>query len=86
MVATMDDVVVLPCVPATATVVASMERYESIFALGHTGMPSSRARMTSGFVSGMAEEVTTTSGATSSMVEARCPTWTEMPAFSSSRT
>ena len=86
IVATIEDVVVLPWVPATATVSASLERYESIFARGQMGMPSSRARRTSGLVSGMAVEVTMTWGMTASMVAASWPTWTSMPASSSSRT
>ena len=86
IVATIEDVVVLPCVPATATVRCEPERYESILARGQMGMPSSRARTTSGLVSGMAVEVTTTCGDTSSMVGASWPTRTSMPAASSSRT
>ena len=42
-------------------------------ARGHTGMPSSRARTSSGFVSGMAVETTTTSGSIASMVSAAWP-------------
>ena len=86
MVAIMEDVVVLPCVPATATVVALLERYDSILARGQMGMFSSRARTTSGLVSGMALEVTTTSGETRSMVAASWPMVTSMPTSSSSRT
>ena len=86
IVATIEEVVVLPCVPATATVRWVPESQESILARGQMGMPSSWARMTSGLVSGMAVEVTTTCGATSSMVAAACPTRTSMPAASSSRT
>ena len=74
IVAIMDEVVVLPWVPATATVQAPSESADSMRARGHTGMPSSRARTSSGFVSGMAVEITTTSGATSSIVLASCPT------------
>ena len=86
MVAIMEDVVVLPCVPATATVRWEPERYDSILARGQMGMPSSRARTTSGLVSGMAVEVTTTCGLTASMVAASWPTRTLIPAASSSRT
>ena len=86
IVVTMDDVVVLPWVPETATVVWPAERAGSILARGQTSMPSSRARMTSGLDSGMAVEMTTTSGFTASMVAASWPTWTSMPAASSSRT
>ena len=60
--------------------------YESIFARGQMGIPSSMARTTSGLVSGMAVEVTTTSGMTLSMVWASWPMETSMPADSSSRT
>ena len=86
MVATIEDVVVLPCVPATAMVRCVPESQESILARGQMGMPSSRARMTSGLVSGMAVEVTTTCGFAASMVAAAWPTVTSMPAASSSRT
>ena len=74
MVATIDDVVVLPWVPETATVVWPIESAGSILARGHTSMPSSRARTTSGLVSGMAVETTTTSGLALSMVAASWPT------------
>ena len=70
IVATMEEVVVLPWVPATATVVEAPERCESILARGQMGMPSSRARTTSGLVSGIAVEVTTTCGETASIVAA----------------
>ena len=49
-------------------------------------MSSSRARTTSGLDSGMAVEVTTTSGMAASMVAASWPMLTGMPAASSSRT
>ena len=79
MVAANDDVVVLPWVPAQATVIAPRERYESILARCQTSQPSSRARASSGLVSGMAVEMTTTSGATRSIVSAAWPTVTSMP-------
>ena len=85
MVAHMEDVVVLPCVPATPTVTCPLESTDSIRARGQTGMPSSRARTTSGLVSGMAVETTTTSGRSSSTVLASCPTRTSMPARVSCR-
>ena len=80
-----DEVVVLPCVPAQAIVTAPRERYESILARCQTSMPSSRARFSSGLDSGMAVEMTTTSGSTRSMVEAVWPTVTSMPARTSER-
>ena len=84
--ATIDEVVVLPWVPAMAIVWAPTPSAASIFARGHTAIPSARARASSGLVSGMADEVTTTSGATSSMVDASCPMRTGIPASSRSRT
>ena len=70
IVVTMELVVVLPWVPETATVVWPSDSAGSILARGQTSMPSSRARTTSGFVSGMAVETTTTSGLTASTVAA----------------
>ena len=60
--------------------------WRAFFSSPSQGMPSSFARMTSGLVSGMAEEVTTTSGETSSMVAAAWPMCTWMPDASRSRT
>ena len=86
MVVTMEDVVVLPWVPAIATVVRPAESTGRISARVHTGIPSSRARTTSTLVAGMAVEMTTTSGETRSIVAGSWPTVTSMPARESSRT
>ncbi len=62
IVAIIELVVVLPCVPATATVVRPPAKCASIRARGQIGIPSRAASTTSGLVSGIAEETTTISG------------------------
>ena len=64
--ASMDDVVVLPCVPATASVSRSRPRCASICARCQMASPRSLAAMSSGLLSRMAVDTTTTSGAASS--------------------
>src|SRR5450755_138326 len=59
--ATMDVVVVLPCVPETATPRLSAMISASISARCNTGMPARCAATTSGLSGGMAEEMTTAS-------------------------
>ena len=85
MVAASEEVVVLPWVPAQAMVTLPRDRYDSILARCHTSMPSSRARASSGLVSGMAVEMTTTSGFTRSMVAASWPRVMSTPSLTSGR-
>ncbi len=68
--ASIEDVVVLPWLPATATVVrvATMARRAS--ARRNTGIPRSRAATTSGLLSGMAVEITTASSASGRLAAA----------------
>ena len=76
--AAIELVVVLPCVPATATVSRSPASSASMRARGHTGIPRRRASTSSGLVSGIAVETTTTSG--SPRLAASWPMCTVMPA------
>ncbi len=69
--ATMVVVVVLPWVPATATLYLSRISSASISARRTTGMPCARAASSSGLPGLMAEEITTTSAP--SMFSARWP-------------
>ena len=85
IVATSEEVVVLPWVPAHRMVTEPRERYESMRARCQTSTPSSRARTSSGLVSGMAEEMTTTSGETRSTVDALWPIVTSMPSLTRGR-
>ena len=78
MVAIIELVQVLPCVPATATVDRPPARWPSIRARGQIGMPRRIASTTSGLVSGIAEETTTTSGVP--RFSARWPMATGTPA------
>ena len=59
--ASIDDVVVLPWLPATAIVVRVATMARSASARRSTGMPRSRAATTSGLLSGIAVEMTTAS-------------------------
>ena len=61
--ASIDEVVVLPWLPATATVVRVATMARSASARRSTGMPRSRAATTSGLLSGIAVEITTASSA-----------------------
>ena len=61
VVASMDEEVVLPCVPAQASVLRPLPRAASIWERCQTAMPFSRAATSSGFFSGMAVEMTTAS-------------------------
>ena len=62
IVATIALVVVLPWVPATAIVSSSPARCASMRARGQISIPRLRASATSGLLSGIAEDTTTTSG------------------------
>ena len=75
--ATIEVVVVLPCVPATATVDLSRISSASISARRTTGTRRSSAASTSGLPRLIAVETTTT--AASPRFSARCPTATAMP-------
>ncbi len=83
IVATIELVDVLPCVPATAIVERPSARCPSIRARGQIGIPSRTASTTSGFESGIAEETTTTCGVP--RFSARCPIETGTPAASRAR-
>ena len=65
----MDEVVVLPCVPATATVRRVEQMAASVWARRSTGIPRRRASATSGLVSRTALDTVTAS--TSSTWSAR---------------
>ena len=83
-VATIEVVVVLPCVPAIATQVFSRISSASISARRTTGSRRSRAAVSSGLSRRMAVETTTTSA--SPRFSAACPISTAMPAARSRST
>ena len=80
-VATIVVVVVLPCVPATATLERSRISSASISARRTTGKPRRRASSSSGLPFLIAEETTTT--AASPMFSARWPSKTVAPSATS---
>ena len=73
----MEDVVVFPCVPATAIVRRVAAIAASVSALRSTGIPRSRAASSSGFVDATAVDVVTAS--TSPTLAASWPTVTCTP-------
>ena len=77
--ATMEVVVVLPCVPAMATVHFRQISSASISARRTTGMPSARAASTSGLPDLMADEIT--SAPAPSICSALWPTKIFAPSF-----
>ena len=77
--ASMDDVVVLPCVPATASVSSPSPRRASILARCQMRSPRSCAAISSGLFGRMAVD-TTTVGSPSGTFSAAWPMATGMPA------
>ena len=77
--ASMDDVVVLPCVPATASASSSSPRRASILARCQMRSPRSCAAISSGLFGRMAVD-TTTVGSPSGTFSAAWPMATGMPA------
>mmetsp|Transcript_31631 Transcript_31631/g.69121 ORF Transcript_31631/g.69121 Transcript_31631/m.69121 type:complete len:332 (-) Transcript_31631:647-1642(-) len=76
----MAEVVVLPCVPATATSSLVAVSFPNQVSRLYNGMPLPIAASTSGFPSGTALE-TTTASTSSPKLSAECPTKTVAPAF-----
>ncbi len=76
--ASIEVVVVLPCVPATAIGRRPSIRRASASERWTTGMPSSAARASSGLSSRIADD-TTTQVASSARCSAACPMWTVAP-------
>ena len=81
--ASMEVVVVLPCEPATRMPCFMRISSASISARGMTGMPFSRAALTSGLLGATALETTTTSA--SPRLAASWPRYTRPPSFSRRR-
>ena len=80
--ASMEEEVVLPWVPAQASVFFPRPSSASICERCHTCMPASRAQASSGFFSGMADEMTTMS-VSAGRLDASCPMKTSTPACTS---
>jgi len=83
MTAIMAEVVVLPCVPATATARDPSSSRPSRVCRFITGMPAARAAVISGLASGTAEDTATNSAPLT--CSARCPSYVRMPSAFSDR-